>query len=111
MKLSFQEYGPVVVLTLSGEFTDDDIGLFERCVDERIAAGARHVMFDCEHLEFVDSTGLEALLKVRDEVGRISGQVRLINPDANIVKILELTRLDHTLEALPSLEAAVRSVR
>jgi len=111
MKLSYQEYGPILVLTLSGEFTADDVNAFERAVGERRADGARHVMIDCEHLEFIDSAGVEAWLRVRDDAGRDNGQVRLINPDDNIAKILEVTRLDRSFEALPSLEAAVRSVR
>lgn len=111
MKLSFQEYGPILVMTLSGEFTVDDVGIFERTANERLGAGSRHIMIDCEHLEFVDSAGLESWLRVRDEAGQRSGQVRLINPDPSVVKILEITRMDKSFEALPSLEAAVRSVR
>lgn len=111
MKLSFHEYGPVVVLTLSGEFTADDTGQFERVVHERMAAGAKHVMLNCESLDFIDSKGLESWLRIRDEVVERNGQVRLISPDANIEKILEITRQDKSFEVLPSLESAVRSVR
>ncbi|MFG0276127.1 MAG: STAS domain-containing protein [Phycisphaerales bacterium] len=111
MKLSYQEYGPILVLTISGEFTAEDVGVFERAANERLGAGSRHVMIDCEHLEFIDSAGLESWLRVRDEVGQQNGQVRLINPDVSISKILEITRMDKSFEALPSLEAAVRSVR
>lgn len=111
MKLSYQEYGPIVVLTLSGEFTSEDVGSFERSANERLSAGARHLMIDCEHLEFIDSAGLESWLRVRDGVVQTNGQMRLINPDQGIKKILEVTRLEKSFEALPSLEAAVRSVR
>jgi anti-sigma B factor antagonist len=111
VKLSYQEYGPILVLTVSGEFTAEDVGIFERAANERLAAGSRHVMIDCEHLDFIDSAGLESWLRVRDEVGQQNGQVRLINPDSSISKILEITRMDKSFEALPSLEAAVRSVR
>ena len=111
MKLSFHEYGPVVVLTISGEYTADDVGQLERVVHERIAAGAKHVMLNCEHLEFIDSKGLESWLRIRDQVVERNGQVRIINPDENIEKILEVTRHEKSFETLPSLEAAVRSVR
>jgi len=111
VKLSFQEYEHICVLTLSGEFTEDDTGQFRRSVSDRIEAGARHVLLDCEHLEFVDSSGLEAWLRVREEVGEQGGQFRLIKPDENVGKILEITRLDKSFETHDTLESAVRSVR
>ena len=44
MKLSYQEYEHICVLTLSGEYTADDVDQFRRSVAERAAAGARHVL-------------------------------------------------------------------
>jgi anti-anti-sigma factor len=111
MKLSFQEFGPVVVFTMSGDFTVDDVPQFERTVEERIGEGAQHIMIDCEHLEFIDSAGLECWLDVQESAGRRGGQLRLINPDEGIATILRITRMDRSFESLSTLEAAVRSVR
>lgn len=111
MKLSYQEYEHICVLTLSGEYTSDDVDQFRRIINERIDTGAKHVLVDCQHLEFVDSAGLESWLRLRERLGEHSGQIRLVNPDENVVKILELTRLDKAFETHPTLESAVRSVR
>ncbi len=111
MKLSFQEYEHICVLTLSGEFTAEDSGLFTRVTGERLTAGARHMLLDCEHLEFVDSSGIEHWLRLSEQVGRSSGQVRLVGLSDNIKKILEMTRHDRSFESHNSVEAAVRSVR
>jgi len=111
MKLSYQEYEHICVMTLSGEFTAEDAGLFARVTGERLAAGARHMLLDCEHLEFIDSSGIEHLLRLSEEVGRRSGQVRLIGLSDNVKKIFEMTRHDRSFEDHPTVEAAVRSVR
>ena len=111
MKLSFQEYEHICVLTLSGEFTAEDSGLFERVVGERFENGARHMLLDCEHLEFIDSSGIEHWLRLSERTGRKNGQVRLVGVGDNVSKILEMTRHDQSFEAHPSVEAAVRSVR
>ncbi len=111
MKLSFQEYEHICVLTLSGEFTTEDSGLFERIISERFANGARHVLLDCEHLEFIDSSGIEHWLRLSEHVGNKNGQVRLIALGENVQKILEMTRHDRSFEAHATIEAAVRSVR
>lgn len=111
MKLSYQEYEHICVLTLSGEFTAEDSGLFTRVTSERLGAGARHMLLDCEHLEFVDSSGIEHWLRLSEQVGRANGQVRLIGLSDNVTKILEMTRHDRSFEAHATVEAAVRSVR
>lgn len=111
MKLSYHEYEHVCVLTLSGEFTSDDVDTFRRMVGERLESGARHFLLDCEHLEFIDSAALESWLRLRELLGQANGQVRLIKTDENVQKILEITRLQHAFETHQSLEAAVRSVR
>lgn len=111
MKLSHQDYEHVTVLTLSGDYTADDVEQFTRAVSDRRAAGARDVLLDCENLEFIDSAGLESWLRLQERVGEAGGQVRLVRPDEVVRKILSLTRLDLAFEAHPTLEAAVRSLR
>jgi anti-anti-sigma factor len=111
MKLSTTNYDHVCLLTLSGEFTADDVEQFNRTTTERLSGGSRHVIVDCENLEFLDSRGLECVLKLQENLGERGGQLRLIRPDDTVATILKLTRLDLALEAYPSLEDAVRSLR
>jgi len=110
MKASFQDYDHIRVVTLSGEFTADDADAFRRTVEDR-AAAVRHLILQCEELEFIDSAGLESWLGAQERLGEKGGQVRLVAPDATVSKILELTRLNHAFESHPTLEAAVRSLR
>lgn len=111
MKISHQDYGPVTVLTLSGEFTEEDAERFARSCAERLSSGARNIVLHCEHLEFIDSAGLESWLRLKDQVSERRGQVRLVQPDATVTQILRLTRLDAAFQAHDSLESAVRSLR
>ena len=111
MKISCQDYEHIAVLTLSGEFTADDHDTFKRTVDERMKQGARHVVLDCQHLEFIDSKALEDTIALQRTLGERGGQVRLVAPDETVSAILRLTRLDVALESHPSLENAVRSLR
>jgi anti-sigma B factor antagonist len=111
VKLSHQDYEHVTVLTLSGDYTADDVEQFNRTANERKAAGARDVLVDCENLEFIDSAGLESWLRLQERVGETGGQVRLVRPDEVVRRILQLTRLDLAFEVHPTVEAAVRSLR
>lgn len=111
MKVSFQDYETLTVLTLSGEYTHDDVPMFNRVIAEREQAGARRFVLDCSNLEFIDSAGLESLLRLQERIGANGGHVRLIKLDSTVSTILRLTRLDLALESHESLELAVRSLR
>lgn len=111
MKISHQDYEHVTVLTMSGDYTHDDVEAFKRSVGERRRVGVRHVLLDCASLEFIDSAGLESLLRLQEDLGLEGGQFRLINPEEVIKKILELTRLELAFDTHPSVESAVRSLR
>lgn len=111
MKYSYQNFGRVVVFTLSGDFTIDDSEQLQRSVNERLDGGSRDVVFDCEHLEYVDSSALEVMLRTRERATNASGSVRLVKVDDTVRKILEMTRLDGAFQTAPSVEEAVRSLR
>jgi len=111
MKISHHDYEHVSVLTVSGDYTADDTEQFARVLNDRRSAGVRHVIIDCENLEFVDSAGLESWLRAQESLGEGGGQLRLIRPDDTLGTILKLTRLDLAFESHPTLESAVRSLR
>jgi anti-anti-sigma factor len=111
MKISHQDYEHVTVLTLSGDFTAEDVDHFNRVLSDRRAAGVKHVLLDCQALEFVDSAALESWLRAQEKLGEAGGQFRLVRPDETVTTILGLTRLNLAFEAHGTVEAAVRSLR
>lgn len=111
MKMSHQDYDHVSILTMSGEYSEEDVEQFRRVIGDRRQSGVRDIVIDCECLEFVDSAGLESWLRLQEDLGAAGGQLRLVKLDESVRKILELTRLDLAFEAHDSVEHAVRSLR
>lgn len=112
MKASTQDHAHICIVTLSGEFTAEDTDTFYRALGNRIEEGrTRHVIVDCEHMEFIDSKGLEALLDLQQRLTGSGGALRVARPDDTVTTIMHLTRLENAIEACPSIEDAVRSLR
>lgn len=111
MKLTHQNDNQLSVLTLKGEFTADDVEQFERNVEDRLAAQARDFVLDLAELEFIDSAGLEALLKLQETCGDLLGQMRLAGACGNVEQILRMTRLTPRFDLRQSVEDAVKSLR
>ena len=60
--------------------------------------GLENIDFDCSTLEFVDSSGLGALISMQKLANGRSGKFRLISPKPAVVQVIELTRLHRVFE-------------
>ena len=91
----------------------------ELSLHERVKAAASmdegsHESYDAIPIgrrQLVDSVGLELLLWLVDELSERRGQLRLVNPDEVITKILEITRLERRFNTHESIESAAKSLR
>ncbi len=111
MKLSYEDYEAISVLTISGELTAEHADTFRRATQERFGGGARDLVLDMQYLTFVDSSGLELLLWLSEKTSQHDGQIRLVNPDVTVRKILEITRLDRRFDIHDTVESAAKSLR
>ncbi|MHC5022337.1 MAG: STAS domain-containing protein [Planctomycetota bacterium] len=111
MKISYEDHDAITVLTVSGELTCDQADAFRRACQDRFSAGIRDVVLNFEHTDLVDSAGLELMLWLIDEVSCRNGQLRLVNPEDTVRRILEVTRLDKRFNIHETIESAAKSLR
>jgi anti-anti-sigma factor len=112
MPIKCEEYNQVCVIAVDGDLVGENAQAMRKSVDEQI--DTRQVVdfvVDFEKAGFVDSEGLETLLWVKRRAEDLFGQLKLINLDENVRKILEITRLEHRFECQPNLEAALKTMR
>jgi anti-anti-sigma factor len=86
----------MVVVALRGELDMAVTDILERAARDALEAGCRQLVIDLRALEFVDSCGLRALLRVRDQVGE-TVRFELVQGPPAIARVFELTGLTSTL--------------
>lgn len=59
------------------------------------------LVFDLTQLTFIDSTGLHLLTEVHREMAAKGGSTRVVCPNANLLKVFELTGLTSYLTIVP----------
>jgi anti-sigma B factor antagonist len=81
-----------VVVGLRGEL---DVTVAVRVVAELsvVAARERDIIVDLTGLEFIDSSGLAALVRVRKQVRHAGGELLLAAPQRQVLRLIALTRL------------------
>jgi anti-sigma B factor antagonist len=83
-----------VVLSLYGELDLDSSPLLERELQAVWAAAKDRVVIDLSGLEFMDSTGLQTLLRAHERAVEADLQFSLVRGQPAVHRVFELTRAD-----------------
>jgi len=78
-----------------------------RAMDEHIESVSSRLVVDLSGAEFVDSSGLAALLAVIKNARRRGGELVLASPRPRVLALIELTRLDDVVAILPTVTDAI----
>ncbi|MCK4602166.1 MAG: STAS domain-containing protein, partial [Phycisphaerae bacterium] len=107
-----ESYGHAVILNIKGELTEDSLVAFQQAVDHQLADGREvvDIVLNFQEVPFIDSSALEYLLELQDQLAEKLGRVKLTNCDENICKILEITALQSVLEICRDVPEAVKAI-
>jgi anti-anti-sigma factor len=106
MNLPTEIFGSVIVVHAPEELGGEQHDEFSHYVTE---LDRQNVVLDLDATETLDSKGLEAILKIQDELREQTGDVKISTSNPMNRKIFEITRLDDQLEVFDSVIDAVKS--
>jgi anti-anti-sigma factor len=95
----------VKIVQLSGILDGISGGQLRRTIDEVIRTGSQTILVDCTAVEFMDSSGLGALVMALKQTRISGGRMVLCGINDQIKMLLELTDMDSVFEVFPTLEA------
>ncbi|MBC7566127.1 MAG: STAS domain-containing protein [Pedobacter sp.] len=112
MNVKKQNIDDLVLLTI----VDKDANLtksenFKEIVFKEIESGTRKLIISFEHVEYLDSSFLGALVAILKNLVPKNGRLILIELDNDIRNLFELTRLDKIFELKNSLETAIEDFK
>jgi anti-sigma B factor antagonist len=100
--------GQRFVLAAEGEIDLVTAHRLEEAGTAALDEGAHDLWIDISDVEFIDSTGIHALLQIRSRVEALNRRLAVICPVGPILRAFELTGLDHALPLYNSREEAHR---
>jgi len=99
--------GCCVTVRLAGEVDIASVDQVRAATREARDRGAVHLIIDCQQLDFLDSSGVKALLEAHDS---FDGMVVLVRPRRVVTRVFEVTGLDQLFAVSDSLERAKEAV-
>jgi anti-sigma B factor antagonist len=99
----------VDVLSLKGRLTVGEASSVREKITAVIATGTVNVLLNLQHVEYIDSTGLGALVICFTSLKKAGGALKLVNPNKRNVELLLLTKLHTIFEVFADEQDAVNS--
>jgi len=94
------------VIRPEGRVTAPTVPLLRSAVDDLVAGGSTRIVVDLSGTEFIESTGLGALIGGLKVARLAGGDLRISGATEPVRRVLKLTNLDRVLSAHASPEAA-----
>jgi anti-sigma B factor antagonist len=100
LRIETHEEDTVTVLALFGEFDLAGIQQFETELGKLEAAGAKVVVADLSGLDFMDSSGLRALVMADQRASRDGRRLAIVPGPPAVRRVFEITQLDSRLDLI-----------
>lgn len=97
----------VALLTVEGYLDVDTATELQAHLANQLHHGRRHFLLDLSGVPFMDSSGMNIILRVYQEVRDRPGSVHIIAPTPAVRRILDLTGVSITVPVSESVEEAL----
>jgi anti-sigma B factor antagonist len=98
------------VLAVRGEIDLITAPQLGRVLVDSIATGRNRIIVDLSETTFLDTTALGILIGAVKRLRSRHGALAIVNVDANIAKVFEITGLDQIFTILPTREKAIEAI-
>ncbi len=107
MQLEHLVEGENLVVTIKEKRLDAFVAVhFREEMTRLIDEGNNNIIFDMSHVNFIDSSGLGAVVSVFKHIGN-KGRLHICGASAGVMAVLKLTRMDRVLKIFESRDAAL----
>ncbi|GAA2460121.1 STAS domain-containing protein [Streptomyces sp. NPDC051041] len=100
----------VALFKVEGYLDVDTATEFQHHLANQLHHGRRHFLLDLSAVPFMDSSGMNIILRVYQEVRELPGSVHIISPTPAVQRILDLTGVSITVPVSRSAEEALGRV-
>ena len=110
LEIQQREREGIVILALEGRITvGDEASALREKISALNAAGLRKIVLDMAKVNYIDSTGLGALVMCATSLRKNDGNVKLLNLNRRNIELLVMTKLATVFEIFNDEQDAVNS--
>lgn len=100
----------VALVTVEGHLDLDTATEFQAHLANQLHHGRRHFLIDLSAVPFMDSSGMNIILRVYQEARGLPGSVHVIDPTPAVRRVLELTGVSLTVPISEKVDEALELI-
>ncbi|MFF8190668.1 STAS domain-containing protein [Streptomyces bobili] len=97
----------VALVTVEGHLDLDTATEFQAHLANQLHHGRRHFLLDLSGVPFMDSSGMNIILRVYQEARELPGSVHVIDPTPAVRRVLDLTGVSITVPISDTVDDAL----
>jgi anti-sigma B factor antagonist len=110
IEIQQREREGITILDLKGRLTvGDEVSKFRGQPQKLIDSGHRNIVLNMEQVDYIDSTGLGALVMAYTSMQRANGKIKLLNLSRRGIELLVMTKLTTIFEVFDDEQSAINS--
>ncbi len=110
LEIQQREHEGIIILDLKGRLTvGQEATTFRERMQKLVPAGHNSIILNMEQVDYVDSTGLGALVMCFTSVQKAGGKVKLLNLTRRSIELLVMTKLSTIFEIFGDEQDAINS--
>lgn len=110
MNVEVEDLDGIKVVHVTGELTGGDTDALIEAVSNLLSDRQASIALDLAGVSFVNSAGLGDLVRLKAQANVQEARLIIANPSAYLRGVLEMTKLDKFLEAVDTVEEAIRTL-
>ena len=83
---------------------------FRKVLGSKVDEGPKHIILDLSQIDFIDSSGLGALVQLAKQAQTLKGTLQIVS-NARVTQTVKLVRLEQFLSLRPSVDAALEHIQ
>jgi len=110
MLIKHRKMSDIRICSLAGEITINTIDSFKKKCRQLMKESPHNVLLNFRDVEYIDSTGLAALIELSKKVTRLKGALYLSNLSLKVRSIFGITKLAKTFSIFETEEEALKNI-
>ncbi len=105
-----REHEGVILLDLNGRLVaGENVAALREKITELVTSGKVNAVLNLQHVDYIDSSGLGAMVMCFTSIRRAEGKLKLLNLTRRNVELLVLTKLETVFEVFDEEQQAINS--
>jgi len=110
IEIQQREREGITILDLNGRLTvGDEVSRFREQLQKLIDSAHRNIVLNMQQVDYIDSTGLGALVMAYTSMQRAGGKIKLLNLSRRGIELLVMTNLTTIFEVFNDEQSAINS--